>query len=301
MAQPVQAAEPRYVSAFRLPPPLRYNRPLSITADQERAFYDAQYARLLALPDHALATSRQVLERDLANPAHPVYERRRLYQRILRILTEQPAANRTVLDYGCGPGDWGLLLAAEGARVTFLDLSPVAIELVLRRARASGTADRVRGIARDASDLSCFADAEFDLIYGSAALHHTLKYAHALDELLRVLRPGGLLVLAETYGNNPLLNFARRLRWRLSRQPDEAGEEILFGADEVAALRRRMSSVEVMPLNLLAMAKRLFRGHFTNPIARAIVAALEAADRILLTIAPVLRKYCGEVIIVARR
>ena len=272
---------------------------MGITADQEREFYDGMYSRFLHLPDHQLAINRQVLERDLSNPAHPIYERRRLYRKILRILLDQKP--RSVLDYGCGPGDWGLLLAVEGARVTFLDLSPVAIQLVLRRAAASGVADRARGVARDASDLSCFADGEFDLIYGSAALHHTLKYAHALDELLRVLRPGGLLILAETYGNNPILNFARRLRWRLSGEPEEAGEEILLSATEIDALRRRMASVEVMPLNLLAMAKRFFRGHFTNRAVRGIVACLESADRVLLAIAPFLRRYCGEVVIVARR
>jgi ubiquinone/menaquinone biosynthesis C-methylase UbiE len=74
-----------------------------------------------------------------------------------------------VLDYECGTGDWGLMLAGEGADVTLLDLSPVAIELALRRASVSGVSEHVQGIARDASDLSCFRDAQFDLIYASAA------------------------------------------------------------------------------------------------------------------------------------
>lgn len=215
------------------------------------------------------------------------------------MLFEEPLAGKRVLDYGCGTGDWGLAMAAEGAAVTLLDLSPVAIEVGLRRARAGGVQSRVRGEARDASDLSCFDDGEFDLIYASAAVHHTLKYPNSAAELFRVLRTGGKLVLAETYGNNRLLNVMRRAGWKLRSQSEAAGEEILFGAAELEVLRRNMRRVETIPMNLLAMAKRLFRGRFTNGAVRLALGSLEACDRVLLAGCPPLRRYCGEVVIVA--
>jgi SAM-dependent methyltransferase len=274
---------------------------VSITAEEERQFYNSMYARFLALPVSDLACNRRTIEADLANPAHPVYERRKLYGMILQILTAEPVTGRSVLDYGCGTGDWGLLLASEGARVSFLDLSDAAIEVVLRRASASGVQDRVRGFARDASDLSCFGDGEFDLIYASAAVHHTLKYDNAFRELLRVLRRGGKLVLAETYGNNGLLNMARRWRWKWSGQPDEAGEEIILDDGHIDLLRRNLRRVEVRPVNLLAMAKRLLRGHFTNRLARGGLSTLEVLDRVLLGVAPPLRRYCGEVVVIGER
>jgi SAM-dependent methyltransferase len=274
---------------------------VSITADQERQFYDSQYTQFLRLPDADLACNRRTIEADLANPAHPVYERRKLYLAILRILLAEPAAGISVLDYGCGTGDWGLLLAGEGARVASLDLSEAAIQVVLRRAAASGVEDRVRGFARDASDLSCFRDAEFDLIYASAAVHHTLKYPNALRELMRVLRPGGKLVLAETFGNNKLLNAARRWRWQWSGQPDEAGEEIILDDRHLDLLRGQLHRLDVIPVNLLAMAKRLFRGRFQNGGVRATVRALEAMDTVLLRAAPGLRRYCGEVVVVGEK
>ncbi len=270
---------------------------MAITADQERRFYDEIYARHLKLPDHALVVNREVIRRTLNDPAQPAYERRRLYLKLLDRLLAEPLAGREVLDYGCGPGDWGVLMAVEGARATLLDLSPAAIELALRRARVSGAADRVRGFARDASDLSCFRDGEFDLIVASAALHHTLKYRRAFSELVRVLRPAGKLLLAETYGNNPVLNAARRLRAQLAREPAEQGEEILISEREIRLLGDHFRSVEVEPLNLLAMGKRLFRGRFTNPPVRMVVRALELADSILLRAVPALRRYCGEVVV----
>ena len=159
----------------------------------------------------------------------------------------------------------------------------------------------MRGFARDASDLGCFADGEFDLIFACAAVHHTVKYGGAFEELLRVLKPGGRLVLAEGWGNNPLLDAARRLRWRFSREPAEAGEGIIFNQGDVERLRQRMRKVEVTPLNLLAMAKRLFRGRFQRPAVRALLTSLEGMDRALLATLPRLRRYRGCAATAARR
>ena len=240
--------------------------------------------------------SRAILERDLDDPRHPIYERRRLYKRTLEALLAFEPRGKRVLEYGCGTGDWGLLLAIEGADATLLDLSPMAIQVVERRACASGV--NVRGVARDASDLSCFETGEFDLVYANAALHHTLKYEGARDELIRVLKPGGYLVLSETFGNNPLINAARRFGWKWRGQQEEQGEEILFGDTELAIIRRAFSNVDIEPMHVLGMAKRLFRGHFTNPLVRALEGAVRVID---WPIEKLLPNYCGEILVVAKK
>ncbi|HBY59100.1 MAG TPA: class I SAM-dependent methyltransferase [Solibacterales bacterium] len=272
---------------------------MSITAGQERDFYDRQYTRHLALPDHALRLTRETLEHTINDPAQPMYERRLLYTETIRTLLEQPVQGRRALDYGCGPGDFGLLLATEGAAVTFLDLSPAAIELCLRRAKASGV--EARGVAADASCLDAFATAEFDLVFAAASLHHTLKYPGALEELARVMKPGGRLVLCETWGGNPILNAARRLRAWSSREPEEQGEEILLGPAEIAQLRTHFDAIELRPMNLFAMAKRLARGRFTSPLVRGGLRLLETADSAVLRLAPPLLRLCGEVVVTALR
>src|SRR3954469_21023966 len=53
---------------------------------------------------------------------------------------------KRVLDVGCGEGADALLLAALGARVTAIDVSPKAIELARNRARASGVEEDVEFI-----------------------------------------------------------------------------------------------------------------------------------------------------------
>jgi 2-polyprenyl-3-methyl-5-hydroxy-6-metoxy-1,4-benzoquinol methylase len=270
---------------------------MTISSDQEQAHYDSLYSRFSSVPDDDLIWNREVLLRDINNPRQAMYERRRLYLAALDFLLKENLPGKAVLDYGCGLGEWGTLMATEGANVTLLDLSTAAIRIGLRRARASGVA--VRGVARDASDLSCFADGEFELVFACAALHHTLKYPAALEELCRVIRPGGKLLLVETYGNNRILNLLRRTHWITAGQPDEAGEDIIIGQRELALLSTRFARLAVYPLNLLAMGKRFFRGHFDSRAARLAVPALEAIDRAVLGVCPSLSKYCGEAIIIA--
>ncbi len=241
------------------------------------------------------------MARTLSDPTQPVFERSRLYTQILHFLLAQNLNDKRVLDYGCGPADWGVFMATEGASVALLDLSPAAVELGLRRAHASGVGGSVQGFARDASDLSCFRRHEFDLVFASAALHHTLKYPNAFDELVRIIRPGGTLLLAETYNNNPLLGLARKLRANLEGEQEEQGEEIILGDREIGQLRRVFRKVELCEVNLLAMGKRLLRGQFHRPLARVLLRTLEAVDRALLAAAPGLKRYCGEVMVIAER
>jgi Methylase involved in ubiquinone/menaquinone biosynthesis len=267
----------------------------------ERAFYDRQYEQFLALPDDTLRLDRAVLEKNLDDPQHPFFERRALYRAAMAALQEEPLTGKRVLDYGCGPADFGIWMATESAEVTLLDLSPRAIQLGLRRAQASGVARRVKGVAADAARLDMFADCAFDLVFACASLHHTLKYPGALEELARIMRPGARLVLCETWDGNPLLRWGRRLRAKAEREPAEQGEEIILSRREVKLLEGYFRDVELRPLNCLAMAKRLLRGSFHRPAARRLLHALEVGDRFLLSAIPAARRFCGEIVIVAFR
>ncbi len=272
---------------------------MTLPVQEERAFYDAVYGRFLQAPLQELAIRPETFRADLDNPSKTVFERRRLYAMALDHLASLPLDGRRALEYGCGTGDWGLLMACMGAEVTLLDLSPVAVEVALRRARASGVEARVTGIARDASDLSCFADAGFDLIFAAFSLHHTLKHPESLAEIHRILSPGGTLMLVETYGNNRLLNAARVLRRFVTREPSGQGEGIILGEAEITALRASFRQVVVRPVNLFAMAKRAFRGRFGSPAVAAAMRALEGADAWTLRRFPGLARYCGEALVTA--
>jgi ubiquinone/menaquinone biosynthesis C-methylase UbiE len=102
-----------------------------------------------------------------------------------------------VLDLACGTanllarlGDWGVRVT----RYTGVDLS----REMLRGARAKVDASHIPAavIAADARALP-FADGRFDTVVSASALHDFPEPARALDEVRRVLRPGGRLLLLD--------------------------------------------------------------------------------------------------------
>jgi SAM-dependent methyltransferase len=200
----------------------------------------------------------------------------------------QDLTGRRVLDYGCGHGMAAVVLARTGARVTAFDLSPGYLEEARTRARANGV-----GIdfAQANGEQLPFADGSFDRIWGNAILHH-LDLGKAARELSRVLRPEGVAVFCEPWGENPLLNWARR---RLpypgkERTPDEQP----LRRRHLQLLRQVFGHVEVRGFQLLSMARRVL------PRGR-VVASLDWCDDLLLARAPALCQFCRYVVITLRR
>ena len=81
-------------------------------------------------------------------------------------------AGTRVLDVGCGVGRWSRLLAARGAHVTGVDLSPTMIEQARCRAATEGVADRCRFEVQNVSNLD--VGEQFDLVLGVTVLQHIL-------------------------------------------------------------------------------------------------------------------------------
>jgi SAM-dependent methyltransferase len=103
-----------------------------------------------------------------------------------------------VLDVGCGVGRWSRLLAARGARVTGIDLSPTMIAQARVRALAANVADRCRFFVQDLSSLDI--QERYDLVLGVTVLQHILDpeaLRAAVAALTAHLAPGGRLVLLE--------------------------------------------------------------------------------------------------------
>ena len=121
-----------------------------------------------------------------------------------------------VLDIGTGTGIVALrAVAATGpsGRVVGIDLSDGMLEVARQNAKEQGFADRVEFQKMDAESLEC-PDRSFDAVLSLFALRHFPHPKAALQEMHRVLRPGGRLVLAVGSGA-PWLSFvglAHRLK-----------------------------------------------------------------------------------------
>ncbi len=124
-----------------------------------------------------------------------------IYLPLERSLLQTLPAGSVILDLGCGDGSHLELLATGGFAVG-ADTSLPA----LRRAVATSPV-----VAAEGEHLP-FSAETFDLVYVSHVLHHAADPRALLDEVRRVLRPGGKLMLIETCEDNPLMRLARTLR-----------------------------------------------------------------------------------------
>jgi SAM-dependent methyltransferase len=108
-----------------------------------------------------------------------------------------PAGARA-LDVGCGVGRWSRLLAARGAEVTGVDLSPTMIAEAERRAVEEGVAERCRFEVQDLCNLG--VRGMFDLVLGVTVLQHILNpdaVGVALVGMSTHLKPCGRMILLE--------------------------------------------------------------------------------------------------------
>lgn len=189
-----------------------------------------------------------------------------------------------VLDLGCGHGMAAVVLSRLGAKVTATDLSVGYLGEVSRRALVNAVDLAV--VQADAERLP-FADASFDRIWGNAILHH-LDLPRAARELFRVLRPGGWAVCCEPWGENLLLEWARR---RLP-YPGKARtrDERPLREDQVSLLRGVFPSLEIQGHQLLSMARRVI-----GP--GRVYQGLSWCDAQLLTHLPGLTRFCRYVVL----
>ena len=104
-----------------------------------------------------------------------------------------------VLDAGAGPGRFTIELARLGANVTVVDLSKTQLEINRRRASEAGVSESIAGWHRaDMLDLGMFDDGTFDgtVCYGGGLSYVLDRAGDALEELLRVTKPGGMVALS---------------------------------------------------------------------------------------------------------
>ncbi len=141
-----------------------------------------------------MSHQRQAATRALydAHCSANVRDYRRTREHVLAAVPQ--AAFARALDAGCGTGVCSLALAERAGRVVAFDLSDGSLRTARRLAEGAG-AERFTFAQGSLLQLP-FRDAAFDLVWSWGVVHHTADPARALDELARVLRPGGTLVLA---------------------------------------------------------------------------------------------------------
>ncbi|MFE9331803.1 class I SAM-dependent methyltransferase [Streptomyces sp. NPDC006925] len=107
------------------------------------------------------------------------------------------AGARQVLELGAGHGRDALFFAREGFTVTATDFSATGLEQLQQAARGQGVTERASTVAHDVREPLPLADASVDGVFAHMLLCMALSTKEiqaAVDEIRRVLRPGGTFV-----------------------------------------------------------------------------------------------------------
>ena len=178
-----------------------------------RAAYDVvaeDYAKAFAADLIRLPTDRQVLES----------------------VAERSHGDSLVLDLGCGPGQVGQYLAERGLRVVGLDL---ALQMLRVAERRTGNRSFACGDMRSTP----FGSGSFSEVVAFYAIHHLPRSAlgNALTEIRRVLKPGGLFVVATHLGQSEVYSS------EFLGHPIETVGGTLYSEDEFLSELQRQSFV----------------------------------------------------------
>ena len=188
------------------------------------------------------------------------------------------------LEVGCGTGLFSSLVAASGADITAVDISPE----LLAQARTRPECAEVRLRLADVH-VAGDAGGPYDVVYGSSVLHH-LDLLAALPVLRDALLTGGRFVFTEPNMANPQVWLERHvpaIRRAVGASPDETA----FYRTGLTRMLQRMGfdDICVRPFDWL---------HPGTP--RCLIAPVAGLGRVL-EVVPAVREISGSLVIFARR
>ena len=126
---------------------------------------------------------------DFANPLIPIEEM--VVRSLLRTIEFQD-----VLDTATGTGRHAIYLAQQGKRVAAIDCNEKMLSKAQEKASSEGLVIDFR--LEDFSEIS-FEDDSFDLVICALALAHVKDLTQPCQEFIRVLRPGGNLIISDLH------------------------------------------------------------------------------------------------------
>ena len=225
------------------------------------------------------------------------------YGRLKRILS--PMRGKKMLELGCGPGNFSVWLAKQGADVSAIDIGPEIVKAANRLAKINcANCEFSQG---DMKSLD-FDNSTYDAVIGLMVLHHLSEanVVKTLQECHRILRPGGVAVFYEPVENSKSFNLIQNLipvgkkgshKYRPSILQRRAWAEYVQTLDD-----RTMTSREfilggeglfqetcISPYGFLVRLRKLlgFRS----------LSILISLDKILFRLLPPLRHFCQTVLV----
>ena len=162
------------------------------------------------------------------------------YPYLARYLDALPVEGRETLEIGLGFGTVGQTLAARGARYHGADIAAGPVAMMRDRLRRLGHAADGDIVQASALELPWSAES-FDVVVSIGCLHHTGDLPRAIEDVHRVLRPGGvaLVMLYNAHSFRRLVRVPRAHLGTLRRRRN--------GEEQVRAMYDTNSAGEAAP------------------------------------------------------
>lgn len=215
---------------------------------------------------------------------------------------------KRVLDLGCGAGEAAVWFAKNGAHVVASDLSGEFLDLVRRVAALHGTS--LETFKADADHIA-LPDGSFDIVYAGNLLHH-VDTAKTLDQIHRLLKPGGVALTWDPLAHNPVINKYRKMASEV-RTDDEHPLRIT----DLKLFKDRFRTVraDYFWFSALAIFLKIYLIERVHPSQarywKKIIAeherydrlfrSLDRIDRVALRLVPYFRRHCWNVAVCATK
>ncbi len=147
-----------------------------------------------------------------------------------------------ILDLGCGPGFWTVefLLSSKCKKIVAADLTLNALQIAKKRLKVYKVD---AGFAQANAEILPFASNSFDHVNCQGVIHHTPNTEQCLDEIARILKPGGSCLISVYYRNLFLrhwnkMNWIGKLLLKLGAKFHGRGRENIFAQSDVNEIVR---------------------------------------------------------------
>ncbi|HEX4566937.1 MAG TPA: methyltransferase domain-containing protein [Vicinamibacterales bacterium] len=160
---------------------------------------------------------------------------------LLRLVDFSGQRGKRVLEVGCGAGTDLMRFAKAGASVTGVDVAPSAVALAKQNFAQQGVEADLR--EADGEQLP-FADGSFDFVYAHGVVQYTANDRALVDEVRRVMAPGGTAVF-QVYNRVSWLNALSKVM-KVPLEHEDAPVLKKYSIGEFRRLLDGFSSVRIV-------------------------------------------------------
>lgn len=193
----------------------------------------------------------------------------------------------SVLEIGAGTGPFTGVLLRIGAKVCATDISPRSLEVLERRHQGVGC------LETHVVDMEClpFSDEKFDMVTSAGSLSYGNNLL-VMNEVFRVLKPGGVFVCVDSLNHNPIYRFNRWVHYLRGNRTLST----LIRMPKVSLIDKyalRFGSVETQYFGAASWTIPLFARLFGDEVAARISDWVDQAVRV--------RKSAFKFVMIARK